>query len=203
MTSGAGDSDRAGPGVAHPPIIMPEDPVVFDFTQAYDRSLVEDTVWGIGRYDEQRPSGMYVSDIYEPGRNIHMGIDFWAPAGTPVFAPLPGVVTHVRHHDNHRDYGPTIVTRHVIDGAPMYILFGHLSKSSLGRWNVGDELERGMEMAHLGSADENGDWPPHLHFQLSRCYPEDGNMPGVVTASKRAQAKQTHPDPRLILGPIY
>ena len=52
---------------------------------------------GIGRYDEARPfyTGPAFSLSASPTderRTIHLGIDLFAPAGTPVAAPIAGVV---------------------------------------------------------------------------------------------------------------
>ena len=74
----------------------------------------------IGRYDE--PRLIYVAPAFETGngpsgehRTIHIGLDLFAPVGTPVFAPLDGTV-HARA-DNRapQDYGPVLVLRHETD----------------------------------------------------------------------------------------
>ena len=54
-----------------------------------------------------------------------------------------------------------------------------------------------------GIEEENGGWPPHLHFQLSRVEPVGCDLPGVVNREEHAQALIDYPDPRLVLGPIY
>ena len=51
---------------------------------------------------------------------------------------------------------------------------------------------------------ENGGWPiPHVHFQLSVKEPATHDMPGVVSAEQRDDARRDYPDPRLVLGPLY
>ena len=49
---------------------------------------------------------------YNEPREIHLGIDFWAEAGTPVFAPLNSVVHSFQDNANFGDYGPTIILEH-------------------------------------------------------------------------------------------
>ena len=54
-----------------------------------------------------------------------------------------------------------------------------------------------------GITHENGGWEPHLHFQLSYQEPDTHDMPGVVEPSKRDEALEIYPDPRLVLGALY
>ena len=51
--------------------------------------------------------------------------------------------------------------------------------------------------------DENGGWPPHVHFQLALSEPTTHDMPGVVATSQHAAALDEYPDPRMVLGPLY
>ena len=61
-------------------------------------------------------------------RNIHLGIDLWCAAETPVLAAFDGVVHSFKDNTNHGDYGPTIILKHCIDNVEFYTLYGHLSK---------------------------------------------------------------------------
>ena len=72
---------------------------------------------GIGCYDEAR--GVYTSGLFsKPGndgpscRTVHLGLDVFAPPGTPVLAPLDGVVHSVADNAAPLDYGPTVILEH-------------------------------------------------------------------------------------------
>jgi murein DD-endopeptidase MepM/ murein hydrolase activator NlpD len=177
--------------------------VVFDFTERYDPDAIRAVEWGIGRYDEVRAAGMYTSPIYQTDRRLHVGVDLWAPAGTPVFAFADGVVYATADNANPRDYGPTVVTEHEVDGQTLWALYGHLSRTSLASLRPGRRLAAGDRVGTLGTADENGGWVPHLHFQLSLERPDGADLPGVVEASRRDEALRRYPDPRHVLGPLY
>jgi murein DD-endopeptidase MepM/ murein hydrolase activator NlpD len=187
----------------HPVIHLPDDVPVFDFTTGYDPDALRAQPWGIGRYDEPRVAAMYDAPHYEAGRSIHMGVDVWAPADTPVHAAYDGAIAAVANHDRPRDYGPTIITQHDLGGTSLWILHGHLSRDSLTLWSPGDAVARGRVLATVGKASENGGWVPHLHVQLSFRPPEDGDLPGVVTPDQRAAARRQFPDPRHVLGMVY
>ena len=64
-------------------------------------------------------------------RNIHLGIDLWCAAETPVLAAFDGVVHSFKDNTNHGDYGPTLLLKHCIDNVEFYTLYGHLSRSSI------------------------------------------------------------------------
>ena len=135
-------------------------------------------------------------------RTIHLGIDLFAPAGTPVCAPLAGTVHAFADNAALQDYGPVIVLAHTSDdGDEFFTLYGHLSRESLTGLEVGQPVAAGAPFATLGSAAVNGGWPPHLHFQIVTDLLELGaDFPGVGTASQRTIWKALCPDPNLMLA---
>src|SRR5438094_1116016 len=124
----------------------------------------------LGRYGEARL--LYTSpefgnaDAGEECRTIHLGVDLFAPAGTPVHAPLDGVVHAFADNAAPLDYGPAIILQHATGAEPFYTLYGHLSRESLDGLRVGQRIARGDRFAAIGTAGVNGGWPPHLHLQL-------------------------------------
>ncbi|MCA9000582.1 MAG: peptidoglycan DD-metalloendopeptidase family protein, partial [Planctomycetes bacterium] len=101
------------------------------------------------------------------------------------------------------DYGHVIVAEHTLDGAPIWALYGHLSAHSLTLRNPGDGFPAGAVLGWLGDVGENGGWPPHVHFQLSRVQPEGHDMPGVVDPALEDAMRERYPDPRTVLGPLW
>jgi murein DD-endopeptidase MepM/ murein hydrolase activator NlpD len=175
---------------------------IFDFTAGYKSAPDSKKTWGIGRFNEKRP-GMYIGPQYKNGRDIHMGIDFWTPVGEPVYAFYEGEIAYFRDNARKADYGPTIVTKHSLEGTTLFALYGHLSRSSLKGITIGQQFEAGEQLGQVGSKQVNGGWEPHLHFQLSLEDPGEADMPGVVAEEDREQALQIYPDPRLVLGDLY
>jgi peptidoglycan LD-endopeptidase LytH len=185
------------------PVIKPDGPLPhIDLSSGFNPDALDGKKWGAGGYAEPRPR-MYTSPIYEGRRHIHMGIDIWAPEGTPVYSFYDGEIFGIRDNDNPLDYGPTIVTEHVIDGTRLYALFGHMSRECLKTLFQGMAVKKGDMLGTLGSAAENGGWIPHLHFQLSWMKPEEPDMPGVVAPDELEDALARYPDPRIVLGPVY
>lgn len=132
-------------------------------------------------------------------RDRHLGIDFWAEAGTPVYAVADAVLHSQQDNAQLRDYGPTLILRHT--GAELHSLYGHLSRASLLLHPVGAHIPAGTLIGWLGSPEENVDWPPHLHFQLIRdmqgCV---GDYPGVCSLSQLDYYSANCPDPAAYLG---
>ncbi|MDB5153223.1 MAG: peptidoglycan DD-metalloendopeptidase family protein [Mucilaginibacter sp.] len=158
--------------------------------------------YGIGGYMEHRT--LYArSELFNIGdepRRLHLGVDIWAEAGTPVYAPLNGHIHSFQDNNNFGDYGPTIILEHQLEDLELYTLYGHLNRKSLVGLSVGDTISKGQQIAEFGSQHENGHWPPHLHFQLmfdiEGCY---GDYPGVGRYSEKDKYLNNIPDPNLIL----
>lgn len=184
----------------HPVVVLPPALEILDLSGA--TLPTPSTPWAIGRYDELRPA-MYTHELFGGQRFLHIGIDLGGPAGVAVHAFDDGRILHCGYNPDPGDYGHVIVTEHVVDGAPLYALHGHLSAASSARWCPGDAVSKGTVIGWLGAEAENGGWPPHLHFQLARARPETHDMPGVVDPAQRAEMLRRYPDPRLVLGPIY
>jgi murein DD-endopeptidase MepM/ murein hydrolase activator NlpD len=159
----------------------------------------------VGRYLERR--GIYTSSLFGEGtkrRCIHLGIDLGAPVGTPVHAPMDGTVAFCGYNPGEGDYGHCLITKHAISGRDVWFLFGHLGRDVLQRsGQQGQPVVTGAVLGHLGSPEENGGWPPHLHFQISLVAPTTHDLPGVCSEDTLEQSMCDFPDPRLVLGPMY
>ena len=162
---------------------------------------------GVGRYNEARP--LYSSPLFgsvnnpvSERRTIHLGIDLFAEPGTALRAPLDGVVHILANNAAPQDYGPLVILRHESgDGEDFFTLYGHLTTDALSRLKVGQRVARGQEFARVGTAEENGGWAPHVHFQIALDLLDLGaDFPGVAYASQRAVWASLSPDPNLLLG---
>jgi 4-aminobutyrate aminotransferase-like enzyme/Ser/Thr protein kinase RdoA (MazF antagonist) len=160
---------------------------------------------GIGRYNEARL--LYTSDVFKSNdgerRTIHIGIDLFMKAGSPVFAPLDGVIHSFANNAAPLDYGPAIIVQHEADEGRVtfFTLYGHLSEDSLEGLHTGKLVKRGDRIASIGAPPTNGGWPPHLHFQIiCDMLGKQGDFPGVAPASQREVWLSICPDPNLILG---
>ncbi len=158
--------------------------------------------YGIGGYLEDRE--MYarsrVFDAAGEPRRLHLGIDIWAVAGIPVFAPLSGIVHSTAINDSRGDYGGTLILSHELEGQPFHSLYGHMAHTVCD-WKPGDHVSAGQQIALLGIPSENGHWPPHLHFQIIRDMEgKQGDYPGVCRRSERARFQLNCPDPMPLLG---
>lgn len=187
-------------------MIFPDDYEVFSFSMGYDpaevQRFIESGKRAVGGYLERR-SNMYLAPQYQNKRNIHMGIDFWAPAGEPVYAAFHGEVAYTRNNSEEGNYGPTVVLKQTAGNKLIYALYGHLSEESLEHVKPGQLVEPGAVVGWLGTPEENGNWPPHLHYQLSYDDPGEADMPGVVSPEEAENAIEVYPDPRQFIGDIY
>ena len=162
--------------------------------------------FGIGGYDEHRTvySRSKVFDsagANEEPRRLHLGIDIWGKACTPVFAPIDGTIHSFAFNDRFGDYGATIILHHMMSGFSFHSLYGHLSLKDLEGLAEGKKIKAGEKIAHFGEPHENGHWPPHLHFQLIiDMEGKKGDYPGVCKYSEREKYLSNCPNPDLLLG---
>ncbi len=170
----------------------------------FSRMKEEAAPLGVGRYDESRV--LYTAEAFRPKegepRTVHLGIDLFVEAGTEVKAPLPGRVHSFAFNDAPLDYGPTILLEHETDaGDRFFTLYGHLSLDSLEGLERGRPVAKGDLLARVGNYPVNGDWPPHLHFQIVLdLLDKEGDFPGVAAPSEREIWLGLSPDPARLLG---
>jgi 4-aminobutyrate aminotransferase-like enzyme/Ser/Thr protein kinase RdoA (MazF antagonist) len=162
---------------------------------------------GVGRYNEARLC--YSSPLFgtnenalDERRTIHLGLDIFVAPGTAVYAAVEGTVHAMANNAAALDYGPVVILRHVTsDAQEWFTLYGHLSRDTLRHLRVGQVIARGEKFARIGALQENGGWPPHLHFQVILDLLDRGtDFPGVALASQRAVWTNLSPDPNLLLG---
>jgi murein DD-endopeptidase MepM/ murein hydrolase activator NlpD len=157
----------------------------------------------IGGYNEPRSiykrSEEFNSTELEE-RFIHLGLDLWTKAGTLIFAPLEGKVHSFKNNLGEGNYGSTIILEHNLKGNVFYTLYGHLTTTSLEGLKVGRTINSGEAFAAIGNYPENGDYPPHLHFQVIKDIKEmAGDFPGVTSLTKQNSDLENCLDPNLIL----
>ncbi len=180
---------------------------LFEFAalEAYVRRCMEETgsnlLWG--GYLERR--ALYrASPLFQEEKNprdIHLGLDFWTAAGSTVYAPLAGTIHSFQDNNAFKDYGPTVILRHELQGKVFHTLYGHLSTASLEALEIGQTIQKGQRIGWLGNSTENGNWPPHLHFQIIMDMQDyAGDYPGVCAFTEVEQYASNCPDPSLLLG---
>jgi murein DD-endopeptidase MepM/ murein hydrolase activator NlpD len=171
-----------------------------DFIDSY--LYKHNAVVAFGGYNEQR--NLYKrSEIFNGNseeRNIHIGMDLWTKAGTPVLAALDGKIHSFDYNAGIGNYGPTIILEHQISQQQFYTLYGHLSLESISEIGIGETYSAGQQLATLGDASVNGDYAPHLHFQIIKDIQDNfGDYPGVCSKTDLTFYLENCPDPNLLL----
>ena len=137
-------------------------------------------------------------------RNIHLGMDFWCKEGTKVLAVLDGEIHSFKNNNNYGDYGPTIILKHKIKEEVFYTLYGHLSLLSIENLKVGDFFLKGSVIGYLGNSLINGDYAPHLHFQIIKDLENNyGDYPGVSSKENIEFYSRNCPNPNLLLKLLF
>ena len=77
-------------------------------------------------------SNHYISSLNPlKRRDVHLGIDIFVEANTPIKSPLNGKVIILHNNNFKYDYGPTVILEHKINDYSFFTLYGHLSKKCL------------------------------------------------------------------------
>ena len=152
------------------------------------------------------PRALYTSNAYDKignsgreSRTIHLGVDFWLPSGTPVHSVLEGKVVLAINDAGTKEYGGLVILRHTTDDFEFYTLYGHLSVASVTKHVVGDIIKKGEKIGELGNSHENGNWVPHLHFQVMLSLLNyENDFPGVAYFNQIEVWQSICPNPNLI-----
>ncbi len=175
------------------------------FTLYIESILHNKTDFGIGGYNEDRV--LYKRSRLFDGqqtRSIHLGIDIWGDVNTHIYAPLDGNIHSCAFNNQFGDYGATIIVEHQLEGRTFHTLYGHLSLADIANLSKGDRITKGEVIAHFGNADENGNWPPHLHFQIIEdMQNKNGDYPGVCAIFEREFYLNNCPNPDIILNMLH
>lgn len=174
---------------------------VVELGELIDRTMHEaNTAFAFGRYGEPRElynNENFVTSAAGEARTIHLGVDLFCAADTPVYAPLDGTIEIIANNDRDLDYGPLVVMRHAMAGGDdFFTLYGHLSLDTLQRVKRGQTVSAGEQIAAVGVPPTNGNWPPHLHMQLIVDLLDLGaDFPGVATRSQQDHWFNLSPSP--------
>jgi len=152
------------------------------------------------------PRALYTSTAYDTignngkeSRSIHLGIDYWLPAYTPVHAIVDGEVVIAVNDAGDKEYGGLIVLKHQVEDFEFYTLYGHNTVKSISKHSVGDRILKGAKIAELGNYPENGNWAPHLHFQVAlSLFDFTIDYPGVAYLKQIDVWKSVCPNPNLL-----
>ncbi len=119
---------------------------------------------GVGsvRAASKRPtSNVPTNQVQQPKQRYrtHMGIDYAAPTGTPIFSVANGKVAHLGYSGA---FGNLIILEHP---GNYHTYYAHLSNYNV-ELAVGNEVRRGLEIGYVGSTGRSTG--PHLHFELRK-----------------------------------
>ncbi|MGR3810023.1 peptidoglycan DD-metalloendopeptidase family protein [Jiulongibacter sp. NS-SX5] len=163
--------------------LNPDDTALFT-KYVFDKINKQEAVLGIGGWLEDRT--VYNSrEQFNKGksRSMHLGVDIWMPADTPLFTPEDCKIHSFANNTGFGNYGPTVILEGLESG--LFLLFGHLTLDSIMGIEKGQTLTKGAEFAAIGNYPINGDWPPHLHFQIMNdMLGQEGDFPGVCAKSE-------------------
>jgi peptidoglycan LD-endopeptidase LytH len=95
-------------------------------------------------------------------RHLHVGLDIFAPGGTPVVSPFSAVVT--QKVDDPVMSGLAVV---VTDGHGIEYFYAHLSGFAAGL-HIGEHVASGQVLGYVGNSGDARGGPTHLHFQIER-----------------------------------
>lgn len=152
------------------------------------------------------PRSLYTSTAYDKignygreSRTVHLGVDFWLPEHTPVHALFDGEVVITVNDIGDKEYGGLVILKHQAEDFEFYTLYGHNTPESALLHHVGDIIKKGEKISILANYPENGNWAPHLHFQIMLSILDYTNdFPGVAYPNQLSVWKSLCLDPNLL-----
>ncbi len=101
--------------------------------------------------------GFRIDPIYKT-RKSHMGLDFAAPSGTPIYATANGIVKFSGFSTS--GYGNHVIINH---GFGYETLYGHMVRVGATQ---GQQVKRGQVIGYVGSTGKSTG--PHLHYEVHK-----------------------------------
>jgi murein DD-endopeptidase MepM/ murein hydrolase activator NlpD len=101
--------------------------------------------------------GYRIDPIYKT-RKAHLGLDFAAPSGTPIYATADGIVKFSGFSTN--GYGNHVIINH---GFGYETLYGHMVRVNASQ---GQQVKRGQVIGYVGSTGKSTG--PHLHYEVHK-----------------------------------
>ena len=152
------------------------------------------------------PRSIYTSSSYEKlgnfgdeSRTIHLGLDFWLPPGTEVNSIFDGEVVAAVNDKGNKEYGGLVIIKHNINNLEFYTLYGHNTVESVLKNTIGKKIKKGDKIAEIGDYPENGNWAPHLHFQIMLSMLNyEVDYPGVCYYNQIDVWRDLCPNPNLL-----
>ncbi len=152
------------------------------------------------------PRALYTSTAYDKignygreSRSIHLGIDYWLPEYTPVHALFDGEIVIAVNDAGDKEYGGLVVLKHKTENFEFFTLYGHNTIESATKHKVGDKILKGKKIVELANYPENGNWAPHLHFQVMlSLFEYKIDYPGVGYLNQIDVWKSVCPNPNLL-----
>ena len=152
-----------------------------------------------GGYLEPRP--IYTTDAYKAESNngnifrtVHLGIDFWLPALTPVHSLFDATVEIAVNDAGDKEYGGLIILNHKLEGLTFYTLYGHQSVSSISKWKKGDievylYTALGRSLKTISIFYRMGEHTRITHHQYSETIKDLTHVEQTSTSKKYRQSK--------------
>lgn len=162
-----------------------------EFTDGFlDRHKVR---YGVGGYGEDRSLMLTGTLIARQGRCIHLGLDAWSKDLEPLLAPCDGKIIRTGYEKQSFGYGHYLIFQPADKTIP-YIFFGHLGSNLPAL----ETVKAGAQISQLGDwqNNENGGWARHVHIQMLRQLPPEGQTPiGYSSKQDFPMNNKIFPDP--------
>lgn len=94
--------------------------------------------------------------------DLHAGMDFGGPLGSPIYAFADGTVI-AEADQGVSGFGGWVVLLHNIDGREMSTVYGHQDPGG-NMVTLGETVKAGQQIARIGNS--GGSTGPHLHFEV-------------------------------------